>query len=229
MCLQVISLQIPNTFMNCWMNWIHTEVTSSMRWKAEAWKQHKESVQQLNRTRRILFHSTLTQRNSEVLDTLYRDLFLINTWNATMARVQKHQAFQVSNMTQQILLWMKIKEGRLQLFKAIPDQMCPSDTVTLTASLTGALPTHLRTAILHLILKMSPMSPGHPLKHWLTIDLEGSWSNPRNSFLQCSLLLLHLHSDLSNYWFWVSIGLLQSSHHQLTTFLKRSKLFQLKC
>lgn len=55
--------------------------------------------------------STLTQKDSEVVDRLYRDL-LTSPRNATTARAQKHQAFQVSNMTQRILLWMKIKEGR---------------------------------------------------------------------------------------------------------------------
>lgn len=53
----------------------------------------------------------------------------------------------------------------MQLFKVTPDQICLSDTATVTAGLKGALPTHLRAAILHLVLKMSQMAPGHPLKH----------------------------------------------------------------
>lgn len=53
----------------------------------------------------------------------------------------------------------------MQLFKVIPDQICLSDAATVTTGLVGALPTHLRTAVLHLILKMPQMSPGHPLKH----------------------------------------------------------------
>lgn len=53
----------------------------------------------------------------------------------------------------------------MQLFKVIPDQICLSDTATVSTGLMGALPTHLRTAILLLILKMPQMSPGHALKH----------------------------------------------------------------
>lgn len=53
----------------------------------------------------------------------------------------------------------------MYLFKVIPDQICLSDTATVTTALMGALLTHLRTAILLLVLKMSQQSPGHPLKH----------------------------------------------------------------
>lgn len=60
---------------------------------AEALKQHSGiCVATQQRTRQILFHSTLTQKGCQALDRLYRDL-LINPSNVPMERVQKHQVF----------------------------------------------------------------------------------------------------------------------------------------
>lgn len=58
----------------------------------------------------------------------------MNSRHATMARVQRHRAFQDSNVTQQILLWMKIKEGRAQLFKVVPAQVCLTLLLSLQVS-----------------------------------------------------------------------------------------------